>query len=456
MDALPTSMATTASLLSEGGSASGSPAAERGIALDASDAGGDLPAAHDYLVVHDYPDRLAEVERILNQIDVRPQQVLVEATILRASLTDDNSLGVDFTLLGGVDLELLGSTSAGITNVNTGDLPQSRFEEFNSTMQTDFVSGWPSGGVTFGVVKDHVGIFIRALEQVTDIVLMANPKILCLNKQKGQVHVGRRDGYITTTVTETQAIQTVEFLETGTQLIFRPYIGKDGDVRMELHPEDSIGGLTPANLPQETTTELTTNVQCRDGQTILIGGLFREVTNTGRSQVPLLGDIPVLGQAFRSNTDSLQTEEVIILLTVHIVEDDDAYANDSFKQLDDFERVRVGQRRGLMWHGRERLAQAHYRQALEHYAEGDLDRALWDLRLSLHNFPRFIPAIKLREEIMQQRDWEDEGSVTREFIARLVMEGVEPGSAQPRFARPALPSATPADTNDDISILDEP
>ena len=432
-------------LLSETGSVNASPTAEQGISPDASSAGGDMLAAHDYLVIHDYPDRLAEVERVLAEIDVRPQQVLVEATILRASLSDENSLGVDFTLLGGVDLEVLGSTSTGITGVTTGELPTSRFEEFNSTLQTDFTSGWPAGGVTFGVVKDHVGIFVRALEQVTDTVLLANPKILCLNKQKGQIHIGRRDGYITTTVTETQAIQTVEFLETGTQLIFRPFIGKDGDVRMELHPEDSIGGLTPANLPHETTTELTTNVQCRDGQTILIGGLFREVITDGRSQVPLLGDIPVVGQAFRSNRDDMQTEEVIILLTVHIVKDDEAYAEASVQQLEDFERVRVGLRRGLMWHGRERLAQAHYRRALEHFAEGDLDRALWDLRMSLHNLPRMLPAIKLREEILRQRDWEDEGSVTREFVAQLIMHeaGVEEGRR--RFGRPPLVPAIPDD-----------
>jgi type II secretory pathway component HofQ len=54
---------------------------------------------------------------------------------------------------------------------------------------------------------------------------MANPKVLALNKQRGEVIVGRRDGYLTTTVTETAAVQTVEFLETGTQLIFRPYFG---------------------------------------------------------------------------------------------------------------------------------------------------------------------------------------------------------------------------------------
>ena len=135
-----------------------------------------------------------------------------------------------------MDLELLGSTSTAVQNVTVGDLPTARLEKFNSNVTTDLTSNVPQGGLHIGILKDQIAVFVRALEQVTDTVVLANPKVLALNKQKGQVIVGRRDGYITTTVTETQAIQTVEFLETGTQMIFRPFIGEDGYVRMELPP----------------------------------------------------------------------------------------------------------------------------------------------------------------------------------------------------------------------------
>jgi len=427
-------------LLSAIGTVTGSPAAEEGIAPTPTEAGGVSAAGHDYIVVYDYPDRVREIERILEEIDVPPQQVLIEATILRATLDDDNALGIDFTMVGGVDLELLGAASNGITDISTGELPTSRFEKFNAAVETDFRSSVPKGGITFGVVKDHVAVFLRALEQVTDTVLLANPKILALNKQKGQVIVGRRDGYLTTTVTETQAIQTVEFLETGTQLLFRPFIGKHGDVRLELHPEDSIGGLNAANLPFETTTELTTNVTCQDGQTILIGGLFREVSKETRSQVPLLGDLPVAGAAFRSRQDTVQMEEVIILLTVHVVKDPVSYAEAGREKLEDLERVRVGLRRGMMWASRERLAQAHYRAALEHYATGDLDHALWEVRMALHNQPRFFPAIELKEEILGRRDWDEDASVARDYLTRLITREVAPeGMEEPFRGRPAPP-----------------
>ena len=432
-------------LLSDVGSIAASAAAERGIGASAEQAGGDTSAAHDYVVVRDYPANLAEVERVLNEIDVQPQQVLLEATILRATLDDDNALGIDFTMVGGVDLEVLGSTSNAIQDLNVGALPTDRLEKFNASVATDLAGTVPRGGISVGVIKDHVGVFIRALEEVTETVLLANPKILALNKQKGQVIVGRRDGYLTTTVTETQAIQSVEFLETGTQLIFRPYIGKNGYVRMELHPEDSIGGLTAANLPFETTTELTTNVMCRDGQTVLIGGLFREVTTDTRGQVPVLGDIPGIGPAFRSTRDSTQREEVIILLTVHIVKNYDALAEASRREIENIERVRVGLRRGLMWTGRAQLAHTHYRQALEHFAAGHADRALWELRLALHNNPRLLPAIRLQEEIRHERAWEDEGSVTRDFVTRLIQQESTPGLKLPRFDRPAPPFVSPED-----------
>lgn len=425
-------------LLSDVGTVTVSPTAEAGISPDSGNAGADHNAAIPYLVVRDYPERLAQMQRILDQVDARPQQVLVEATILRATLNDDNALGIDFTILGGVDLEMLGATSTGITTLETGQLPTARFERFNAAVETDFANAVPNGGISFGVIKDHVGIFLRALEQVSDTELLANPKVLCLNKQKGQVIVGRRDGYLTTTVTETQAVQTVEFLETGTQLIFRPFIGKNGYVRMELHPEDSIGGLTAANLPFETTTELTTNVQCRDGQTILIGGLFREVNSDSRSQVPLLGDLPGIGQAFRSNADNSKSEEVIILLTVHIVKDDDAYAAASEQQMQDFERMRVGLRHGLMWHGRQRLAQTHYRHALQHYADGDVKKALWNVRLALRNFGQFGPAIKLKEELLDARDWDEDNSLVRDFLWREIQREKGPGAGAHRYDRPGF------------------
>lgn len=423
------------------GNVSASPAVTLGLSSSAEEGGGQSNAGSSFIIVTTTPDKLREVENILKQIDIRPRQVLIEATILRAALTDQNSLGIDFTLVGGVDLELLGVSSPGFAEMTLGQLPANRFERTNLAATTDLTGGIPDGGITFGIIKDQVAVFVRALEQITDTVVVANPKVLTLNKQKGQVIVGRRDGFITTTVTETQAIQTVQFLETGTQLIFRPFIGDDGYIRVELHPEDSVGFVNAQGLPSEQTTEVTTNVIIRDGETILIGGLFREVTSNSRSQVPLFGDIPVIGQFFRSNEDNTTREEVIILLTVQIVKDRESYVDDSRDQLENIERIRVGARQGLMWHGRERLAQTHYHKALDAVSNNNKKNALWHLNMALHNNSRFISAMRLKEDILGQRSWEGETSGGRTFLHRMIAK--ERGYVLPMYGRPATPKLLP-------------
>jgi len=435
-------------MLSEDGEVVLSPPAVVGVDATSTSAGGDALAGHDFIAVRDTPERIGTIAVEIAKLDTKPLEVLVEATILRVRLTEDNALGVDFSLLGGVDFETLGSTSVGVQNVDVGALPQARFDRFNSNVTTNFTAAVPAGGVSVGVIKDRIAVFLRALEEVTDANVIANPKLLTLNKQVGNVIVGRRDGYLTTTVTDTTAIQKVEFLETGTQLTFRPFIGTDGYVRMELHPKDSIGGLTAAQLPFEQTTEVTTNVIVRDGNTILIGGLFREVNSSSKSQIPLLGDAPVLGDLFRSKNDSVEREEVIILLTVHVIKNDEAFAQRSAQVAEDIERTRVGIRHGMMWHGRESLAQAYYHRAVELYASGDRDGALWHVQMATQNHPQLLPAIKLEEEIEQARDWDDDGGITRSFMRDLI--ATERGDETPIFGRPSV--HVPADAVPDSEV----
>lgn len=276
--------------------------------------------------------------------------MLIEATILRASLRETDELGIDFNTLGGIDFRSLNSISPGVTDIATGVVPQAQLDNPSTTVRTDFNANVSGGGFTFGLITNQVSVFVRALEAITDVTVMANPKVLALNKQRGEVIVGRRDGYLTTTVTETAAVQTVEFLETGTQLIYRPFIGDDGWVRMEIHPEDSNGGLTAADLPFEETTEATTNIMVRDGQTIVIGGLFRERTTSAKDQVPFLGSIPGLGVLFQRTADDTSREEVIILLTVHVLKDSPGEQAMMDSLLDDAERLRVGARKGTSAH----------------------------------------------------------------------------------------------------------
>lgn len=413
---------------------------------------GDAVASPDTLLVTDYEDRLDDIDRVIKEIDQRPRQVLIEATIMRASLHDDTALGIDFTTVGGIDFQQVNSISPAAQSIATGLIPENQLQNTNFTVRNELNQSLPAGGFTFGIIKDQVGVFVRALEQVTDTEVLANPKILALNKQIGHVLVGRRDGYITTTITETTAIQKVEFLETGTLLTFRPFINEDATVRMEIHPKDSTGGLTEANLPFEQTTEVTSNVIVKDGHTILIGGLFREVSAATRGQMPLLGNLPVVGPLFRRTRDDSVREEVVILLTVHVVKGD-ADMQASLEMREDVERFRVGMRQGLQWFGRERLAEAHYRWALEHLAGGDDAKALWDAQMALNNYPRHVDAAKLKEKITGRRDWESEASSIRHYVHDRINE--ENGIQAPPFGRPAAPPFHEADEIEGPSGIEE-
>jgi len=447
--------------MSSDGTVAMTPAAVIGIATSETDAGGNNLATEDVLVIRDYEENLDAIGEIIRKIDVKPQQVLIEATVLRATLNEENHLGVEFNTLAGINFEALNSSSNGLTDMTTGTVTGDVLNNRMATWRTDLNAGVPAGGFSFGLVSNSISFFVRALETVTDVTVLANPKLLVLNKQRGEVLVGQRDGYITTTFTETTATQSVEFLETGTRLVVRPFVGRDGYVRLEIHPEDSNGSVEAVGqfaLPRETTTEVTSNVMVRDGHTIVIGGLFRERTQNGRAQVPLVGNIPYVGALFRRTSDVAFREEVIVLITPRIIKQAaDEIVSEQIK--DDVERFRIGQRKGLRWWGRTRLAQTYMRWAKQAFTRGELSKALWNLDMALSMSPRMEEAIHLRERLTNKAYWADESrdSVAAYVIQRMVMQDM--GKPVEDIVYPYKPlHATDVDpqVRDDLGIGERP
>ena len=409
-------------------------AAQAGIEPTAVEAGGNSHSSEDMLVVTDYVDNLEKIRKILKDVDRRPQQVLVEATILAATLNDNNALGVDFSVMSGVKFDqLLSSPVQAIASAAAGTLQDTGAKGLAGygIGQTSFTNNLPPGGLRVGVLSNNISVFIQALESVTNTTVLANPKVLSLDKQRGYVHVGRSDGYQTTTVSATTSTQTVQFLDSGTTLVFRPYIGDDGYVRMEIHPEDSSGGLTSSNLPFKTTTEVTTNLMVKDGRTVVIGGLFRDSSQTSRGQVPALGNIPYLGALFRQQQDQTVRQEIIILLTPHILKDDAAYSRVSEADLKRAEDLRVGVRKGMMFFGRERLAELAYEDAVSEMAKphANLSLALWHLNVATNLNPTFLEAIELKEKISGKRVTDSDNSIIRNFISQSILKDTDPSPA---------------------------
>jgi type II secretory pathway component GspD/PulD (secretin) len=377
--------------ISAGAGASGSGGSGTGSGLTGSSDGGDDMALNDMIVIFDYPENVERAEAVIREVDSRPRQVLVEATIMSARLTQDMEFGIDWNLLSGVAVTGFPANIAG---------GQGTYAE------TVGFANPESPALRVGFSADNVQALITALEAVTDTTVLANPKILAVNKQEGSLLIGRKIGYRSSTTISTGGVATegqVEFMQTGTQLVFRPFIGDNGYIRMTIYPKDSIGELDKTTgVPNETTTELMTNVVVKDGQTLVIGGLFRDATTVTKSQVPLLGNLPILGALFRGTLDTVQREEVIVLLTPHII--DDPAKADASDRMDDIRLKRAGALKSLQAIDKVKLAETAYAAAAKAYLEGDTAKAVCNLKIALMMRPTYLEALRLRERIVAETD----------------------------------------------------
>jgi len=385
---------------------------------------GDVPMGNEeyanssMLVVYDYEENVREIEELLRQLDTRPAQVLVEATILQTSLTEDNALGVDFSVIADANFSefvnyggALGVVNGLISGRSTPGGSSTLPSDGGATGVTSTVGNTAGkGGFKIGVVSNDVAVFIRMLDEVTDTTILSNPKLLAMNRQASRVLVGRKVGYLSTTSTDTATTQTVQFLDTGTQLYFRPFVMNDGMIRMELKPQVSEAVIRDSRdatgaavtIPDEITNELTTNVMVRDGQTVVLGGLFRESTESARRQVPFLGDIPVIGRAFRGNDDSTERNEIIFMITPHVM-NDTALTAQGDRAKDQAGRVLAGAREGTLFWSRDKLTTALNVEAEKLTEQGRNDKAMWYVQRSLAMNPQQPEAIGLREKLATEK-----------------------------------------------------
>lgn len=404
-------------LLSADGKAAFRGTVEAGYQPSMDDGGGDSYAWSSKLVINDYPDNLEAIGILLKDLDTAPMQVVVEATVVQTKVDEDNEFGLDFTALSNINIgSIVGGPLAAANNLISG-----KFGATNATAVTSGVGQTDvtfSGGLKVGVIKDHVGAFLRVLDQVVDTTVLARPRVTCLNRQRAEVLIGTRVGYLSTKQTETSTTQSVQFLDTGIQLVFRPFISPDGMIRLELRPSVSSATLRTdggQTVPDEITQQLMTNVRCRDGETIILGGLFRESTVIRRNQVPFLGDIPLIGGLFRGQDDQVEKEEIIFLLTPSIIPDERLWESGK-DSLAIINSVRVGARSGLLPFSRDQITANYNRDALNAYRRGDLDRALYWTNLSLRTSKMQPEMLRLRENISDESESIWERDLLRELL----------------------------------------
>lgn len=418
-------------MLSDNGTITASGEVEEGFQADVSNGGSNQYAGAPTLVIRDYEDTVDAIVSLIAELDLQPKQVIIEATILTASLTENNAFGVDFALfsnlssanpLGAVGDLISGTTGEGLVS-SVGNVAPGTQE-----------------GVKLGFVAGDAAVFVRALDSVTDTTLIATPKTTVLDRNRADILVGQKIAYLSSTVTETATTETVEFLEVGTQLSVRPFVSDDGMIRLELRPSVSdatIRTIGTTTAPDEETVELITNVIVESGQTIVLGGLFTEDTSIGREQVPGLGNIRGIGRAFRGQDDTVDRSEVIFMVKATVVDNQTliSLANEGMDRID---TAAVGDREQLLPWSLSKLTASHLINARRYYDESasltgeekeeKLAQALYCADMALHLNPSMVDALLLKEEITGEQlpiYLESNIMQTFESVLEAEMEGLD-------------------------------
>jgi type IV pilus assembly protein PilQ len=285
------------------------------------------------LIVTETSAKLAEIRNLIDLVDIPIRQVMIEARIVIAQSNLDEQLGIRWG--GGYtnnDFDGKGNAltiSGDIENVTS--LNQSIIDGLPSTVSypgallVDLGVGEPTGSFAVGFTSRDVFLTaeLSALEAIGKGEVVSQPKVITGDKQKASIKSGTEVPYQESSAGGATATQ---FKEAVLQLDVTPNITPDDRILLDLViNQDSIGDLVPSgeggSIPTIDTTELTTQVLVGNGETIVLGGVFRTEDLEKVSKVPVLGDIPFMGQFFKSTSTSRTKTETLIFITPRILAD---------------------------------------------------------------------------------------------------------------------------------------
>lgn len=304
------------------GAARSSGAARSGAGGFASDELAVEPAPElNAIVVRGAPAAILAIEPLITQLDVRRPQVMIEAAIVEITSDRSEQLGVQ---LG------LGAAAAGVTNsagTSFSNLGLS-LGQVLSYIGAPAAVGLSNDGLTanFGKVGSF-GVLIQALGQSTRANLLSTPSITTLDNQPAEIVVGQnvpfRTGSYATAGNTTTPFTTIERADVGITLRVVPRVHEGDTIRLDVSQEVSslVGAVTGAADLVTNRRSIQTTVLADDGQTIVLGGLISDDDTRRSSKVPVLGDIPVLGNLFKSHTQERARRTLFVFLRPTILRD---------------------------------------------------------------------------------------------------------------------------------------
>ena len=279
------------------------------------------------IVVTDTAAKLAEIRGLIDKVDIPIRQVMIEARIVIASSNLDEQLGIrwgggylnvngdKFTSIAGDTASVTDLNSQMIGGANPVTMPSAPFVDLGVA---DATSGFAVG---FTSTDLFLAAELSALEASGESEVVSQPKLITGDKQKATIKSGTEVPYQEGAAS---GATTTAFKEAVLKLDVTPNITPDDRILLDLVVnQDSVGALVPSGngglIPTIDTVELTTQVLVGNGETVVLGGVFKNEELVKVEKVPVLGDIPYLGTLFKSTANNQQKTETLIFITPRIL-----------------------------------------------------------------------------------------------------------------------------------------
>lgn len=258
------------------------------------------------LVVMATPEGYRQVEAALRRLDILPLQVLIEATLVEVTLNDDLEYGLRWFFESG-------NSSFTFTDA--------------ATDAGAAVLGSSFPGFSYVFDSDNLRATLNALQGVTDVKFLSAPTLMVLDNETARLQVGDEVPVVTRTSTSTvdddaPVVNTVEFRDTGVILNITPRVNASGLVILDIDQEVSeVTETTTSGIDSPTIQQrkLESTIAVQNGETVALGGLIRDRLEEGRTGIPLLGDIPLVGNLFRTTDNSASRTELLVLIKPQVV-----------------------------------------------------------------------------------------------------------------------------------------
>lgn len=270
------------------------------------------------LLVSYSPRLKSQIETMIAELDQPPPQVMIQVLMAEVTLSNNFEMGMEFAFQ-----DLLFSEKAYVTNNNVV-----KGSGHDWIIGTDLGAA-PSGvaGFSFTITGEDFNFLLRALQTEGRLEVLSRPAVLVRDGQEATISVGDQVPVVkdATISGAGQVTPTVSYEDVGIELLVTPIINPDGFVNMQIAPSiraigtSNVTVATGITLPIFTNRSVETSVTVKDGETIIIGGLIKTESTDEDTKVPLAGDIPILGNLFRTTDKSQAKTELLIVLTPRVI-----------------------------------------------------------------------------------------------------------------------------------------